>query len=144
MWWCLIVDLLVFICQALGFSHGFNEFLGGYSLRNWALNDPINPFCYGDTGSIYAVLTPVFPHQLIRACAVNSGPLSHRINVGWIPVSAMMFSGTATTSGAVNDRRGMIAKDLRVDSSMALKNLICRPSVVASDWKSKLITCIGY
>ena len=58
--------------------------------------------------------------------------------------TAMMFSSTATTSVALNDRRGMMASAVRVYSSMTLKKRMCRRHEVTSDWKSKLTTCIGY
>ena len=64
-----------------------------------------------------AVLILAVLQQLTRAAAVKSGPLPQCTYVGWIPVWAMMSSNTATTSGVVNELRGMMANTLRVYSS---------------------------
>jgi hypothetical protein len=42
----------------------------------------MKPFSQGLPGSIYNVLTPLFESQSFIAFAINSGPLSLRINPG--------------------------------------------------------------
>ena len=59
-----------------------NSLALGISSLNQPLNDSAKPFCHGDPGSMYAVLMPLLTVQRLRAWAMNSGPLSLRINAG--------------------------------------------------------------
>ena len=68
--------------RALGLSHRGEQLGVRNSSLNRLLNDSAKPFCHGEPGSIYAIVTLLFWHQLLRAWAMNSGPLSLRMNAG--------------------------------------------------------------
>ena len=78
------------ISQGLGLGHG-GEQLGIQELIpepavvdavERSSYDSAKPFCHRDPGSMYAVVVLLLSAQPLRAWAMNSGPLSLRMNAG--------------------------------------------------------------
>ncbi len=70
------------ISQGLSFSHrgeqfGIEELVPASAVERFA-----KPFCHGDPGLMYAVVVVLLSAQRLRAWAMNSGPLSLRMNAG--------------------------------------------------------------
>ena len=78
------------ISQGLGLGRGGEELRIQEFIPEAAVVDAVErssydsakPFCHGEPGSMYAFVVPLFALQVLRACAMNSGPLSLRMYAG--------------------------------------------------------------
>lgn len=105
------------------------------SSENLALNDSLYPFCHGAPGSMKSVCTPRCLRKLRTCWAMNSEPLSERMQRGAPRCSMRLFKVT-TTSAALMDVSTLIARHSLVNSSTMASILRGAPFSVRSWTKS--------
>ena len=100
------------------------------------MNDSAKTFSQGDPGIIYALLVvSLASHQSLRAWAMNSGPLSERMNVscGYLLVSS---TATAITPLAFQCLPTRIHIKRRLCPSITFNFMILQRSALASNKRS--------